>query len=75
MKKLVHNLRSQPHEIKMYILYALTFSAAIILFILWVYSFGGSPVEPTLSEAVESDLEPFGVLKANLVDGYNSFSN
>lgn len=75
MKKLVNNLKNQSHEIKVYILYALTFASGIVLFILWIYSFGGSPEKPTLAESVEKDIEPFGVLKANLVDGYNNLDN
>jgi hypothetical protein len=75
MKKLIHNLRQQPHEIRIYILYGLTLAAGIILFILWIYSFGGSTTEPTLTEGLKNDVAPFGALKSNFIDGYNSLTN
>jgi hypothetical protein len=74
MKKIIHNLRQQPHEIRIYILYGLTLLAGAILFTLWIYSFGASTEEPSFREGLKNDVAPFGALKSNLIDGYNSLN-
>lgn len=53
-------------------MHILTLVAAIIMIILWTYSLGKSLSNPDIEVKVKQDLQPFSVLKDNLVGGYNS---
>jgi len=74
MKKIIHNLRRQPEEVRRHVLHILIFVVAIIMVILWVFSLGKSLSNPDTKVKIKQDLEPFSVLKDNLVDGYKSTS-
>lgn len=71
MRKLVHKLRQQPEEVRVYLLYGLTAGVAVILFVLWVYSFGGSTEEPVVTENQNGQYAPVDTLKGSLIEGYN----
>ncbi|PIP69150.1 hypothetical protein CO033_01150 [Candidatus Nomurabacteria bacterium CG_4_9_14_0_2_um_filter_32_10] len=75
MKKIIHNLRRQPEEVRRHVLHILIFVVAIIMVILWVFSLGKSLSNPDTKVKIKQDLEPFSVLKDNLVDGYKSTSD
>lgn len=74
IKKGVHHLRKQPEETKTHILHVLTIVAAVIMIILWSWSLGSSFTSPETKVNIKHDLQPFSVLKDNLVDGYKSIS-
>ncbi len=73
MKKIIHTLRKQPDDVKHHILHVATAICAVILVALWVYSLG---LKNDNAEVVrdEENLKPLTILKANLVDGYQSIS-
>lgn len=75
MKKIIHNLRQQPEEVRRHILHILIFLAIIIMIILWVFSLGKNLSNPDTQIKIKQDLKPFSVLKDNLVDGYKSTSD
>ena len=74
MKKIIHNLRRQPEEIRRHILHVSTVVFAIILVLLWIYSLGTNLTNPDTVAKVGNDLKPLSVLKDNLVGGYKSIS-
>ncbi len=74
MRKLIHRLRSQPEETRTYVLHLLTIIAGVILFSLWVFSFGSNISNPETQANLKNDLQPLSTLKSNLVDGYNTIS-
>ena len=73
--KIVHKLRSKPDEEKKRLLHIFTFVGAVILIILWSWSFGTSISNPDTKVKIKQDLKPFSVLKDNMVEGYSSVSN
>jgi len=74
MKKLIHHLRRQPEEHRRSILHILTIAFAVILFVLWTWSFGTSLASPETEKNLKQELKPFSVLKDNIIDGYKSIS-
>lgn len=74
MKKIIHHIRKQPEEVKRQILHILTFAAAVVLVLLWIYSLGTNLTSPETQSKMERDLKPFSALKDNIIDGYNSIS-
>jgi len=74
MRKILHNLRKQPEDTRVYVLYVATIVAGVILFSLWVYSFGADLSKPETQANLKKDFQPFSALKANLVDGYKSIT-
>ena len=74
MRKIIHNLRKQPEEHRRSILHLLTIVFAIVLFVLWTWSFGTSLAGPETGTKLKEDLEPFSVLKDNIIDGYKNIS-
>jgi len=74
MKKIIHHLRRQPEEVRTHILHILTVSASVILVLLWIYSLGTTISNPQTVTETKQDLQPFSVLKDNLVGGYQSMS-
>lgn len=74
MKKIIHRLRNQPEEVRTHMLNVLTAGSAVVLGLLWVYSLGTNLANPDTSSNIKKDLQPFSVLKDNLVGGYQSFS-
>ncbi len=75
MKKIIHNLREQPEEVRRHILHILIFFAVIIMIILWIFSLGKNLSNPDTQIKIKQDLQPFSILKDNLVDGYQSTSD
>ena len=74
MKKIIHHLRRQSEETRIYILHLLTIIAGVILFALWAYSFGVDLSSPETQANLKNDVQPFSALKDNLVEGYNNIS-
>ncbi|MES3032092.1 MAG: hypothetical protein V4699_02510 [Patescibacteria group bacterium] len=74
MRKIIHNLRNQPEQVKMHILHVATIVAGIILILLWIYSLGTNLSNPNTQAKVSNDLKPFSVLKDNIISGYQSIS-
>ena len=72
MRKIIHKLRRQPEEVRRYILHILIFAVAIIMIILWVFSLSKNISSPSTQIKIKQDLQPFSVLKDNIVDGYNN---
>ena len=74
MKKIIHKLRQQPEDVRRSISHILTIMFAIILVILWTYSLSKNLSNPDTQIKAKNDLQPFSVLKDNLVGGYKSIS-
>ena len=74
MRKMIHKLRQQPEEHRRGILHVLTIIFALVLFVLWTWSFGTSLAGPETGTELKEDLKPFSVLKDNIIDGYKSIS-
>lgn len=72
MKKLIHHLRKQPEEVRRHILHIITFALAVVFLLLWVYSLGRNLTNPETQIKMKQDLQPFSVLKDNLVGGSKS---
>ncbi|MFA4975689.1 MAG: hypothetical protein WC839_03785 [Candidatus Paceibacterota bacterium] len=72
MKKIIHNLREQPEEVRRHVLHILIFAVIVIMVILWVFSLGKDLSNSDTKEKVKQDLQPFSVLKDNIVNGYKS---
>jgi len=70
----VHKLRSRPEEERRHILHILIFIIGIIMIVLWTFSLGKSISNPDSKIKMKQDLQPFSVLKDNLVGGYKSVS-
>ncbi len=75
MRKLIHHLRKQSEEVRRHILHILIILAAVIMIILWIFSLEKSLTNPDTQVKIKQDLEPFSVLKDNIVDGYKSTSD
>ena len=74
MKRIIHNLRNQPEEVRRHILHISTAVAGIVLILFWIYSLGTNLSSKDTGAKVSNDLKPFSALKANLIDGYKSIS-
>ena len=74
MKKIIHHLRNKPEHVRRQILHIATIAGAIIMIILWSYSLGTSLNNPDTQVKLKNDLQPFSILKDNIVGGYNSIS-
>jgi predicted anti-sigma-YlaC factor YlaD len=74
MKKIIHKLRQQPEDVRRSISHILTIMFAVVLIILWTYSLSKNLSNPDVQVRAKNDLQPFSVLKDNLVGGYNSIS-
>ncbi|MFA5936889.1 MAG: hypothetical protein WC822_03355 [Candidatus Paceibacterota bacterium] len=70
MKKIIHKLRQQPEETRRHILHIITFFFAVIMIMLWIVSLGKNLSSEDTKIKMKQDLQPFSVLKDNLVDGY-----
>ncbi|MFA5931767.1 MAG: hypothetical protein WC793_00075 [Candidatus Paceibacterota bacterium] len=75
MKRLIHNIRKQPEEIRRHILNVLILIFAIILFLLWIYSLGATLNDTDTQIKMNQDLKPFSALKDNIVGGFNSIKD
>lgn len=74
MKKIIHNLRKQSEETRRHILHILIFFLGVIMILLWVSSLGKSLASPDTQIKIKNDLQPFSVLKDNIIEGYKSTS-
>jgi len=74
MKKIIHHIRRQPEHVRRHILHVSTIIIAVVLLLVWIYSLGASLTNPDTQIKVNNDLQPFSVLKDNLVGGYKSIS-
>jgi len=72
MKKIIHRLRKQPEEIRRHVLHVSILGISIIMVMLWVLSLGNNLTNPDTKEKIKEDLQPFSVLKDNLIEGYKS---
>jgi hypothetical protein len=72
MRKIIHHLRRQPEEVRRHLLHIFIFIAAAIMILLWIFSLGKSLANPDTQVKIKNDLQPFSVLKDNLVEGYKS---
>jgi hypothetical protein len=70
VRKIVHHLRSKPEEERRHILHLFMIFAIGIMLVLWVLSLGRTFNDPDLKIKVKEDLQPFSVLKSNLIDGF-----
>jgi|GEM_PF-641640 len=73
MRKIINHLRKQPEEVRTHVLHVSTIALGSVLVLLWVYSLG-SGFSATAKQASTGEYDPFSVLKANVIDGYNSIS-
>ena len=75
MRKIIHHLRSQPEEIRRHLLHVLMLVAAVIMAILWVFSLSKSISNPDTQVKMKQDLQPFSILKDNIVGGSANTAN
>ncbi|MCX6757585.1 MAG: hypothetical protein NTZ44_01755 [Candidatus Nomurabacteria bacterium] len=73
--KTVHKLRQQPKEVREQILSITIIACTIILVLVWARSLGQRLGKEETTISVKKSLQPFSVLKDNMVDGYKSISN
>lgn len=73
MRKIIHNLRKQPEEVRTHVLHVSTMVAGSILVLLWVYSLGAG-FSDAPQQAKSGEYDPFSVLRANVLDGYTNLS-
>ena len=74
MRKIIHKLRKHSEEDRRHILHIAIVIIGIIMILLWTYSLGRSIANPDTKIKMKQDLQPFSVLKDNLVGGYKSVS-
>lgn len=75
MKKIIHNLRQQPEEVRRNILHLVMIVCGTVLVFLWFYSLGNTITNEDKQDMAKEDLKPFSALKDNIVGGYNSMSD
>jgi hypothetical protein len=63
MRKIIHNLRQKPEEVRRHVLHVVTIVFGVIFLLLWIYSLG-TKIADTKDKA-SIDLSPLNVLKAN----------
>ena len=74
MRKIIHHLRRQPEDTRVQILHILTLISGVALFALWVYSLGNGLTNEETKASVVETVQPFSILRDNLIDGYESFA-
>lgn len=74
MRKIINNLKEQPEHVRHHVAGFVTILFGIILVALWVWSLGLRGEPDVAKEEEKESLKPISVLKANLVDGYESIS-
>lgn len=72
IRKIVRHLRNKPEEERRHILNLFMFFVIVFMFILWIFSLGQTLGNPESKVKIKKDLQPFSVLKSNLIDGFNS---
>ncbi len=66
MRRIIHNIRRQPEQIKRHILHVSVIVAGVLLFSIWVHSLGGSFDSKVAENDLQKNVEPLSVLKNNL---------
>ena len=74
MKKIIHNLRQQPEQVRRHILHIATMVLGVIFFLLWIYTLGTNLGSDETQAEIKNDLKPLTTLKENIVDGYNNIN-
>ncbi|MBP9711949.1 MAG: hypothetical protein KBD55_02875 [Candidatus Pacebacteria bacterium] len=64
MKKIIHNLRQQPEEVRRHVLHVFVAIVGLIFLLFWVYSLGYR-INDT-KEKASKEVSPLNVLKANI---------
>lgn len=72
MRKIIHKLRNRPEEERRHILHIVTFVLGLFMILLWTFSLGKDISSKETKVKIKQDLQPFSVLKDNLVGGYKS---
>lgn len=72
MRKIIHKLRNRPEAERRHILHIVTFVLGLFMILLWTFSLGKSITNKETKVKIKQDLQPFSVLKDNLVGGYKS---
>lgn len=72
MKRIIHHLRNKPEHVRKDILHIATIVCVIIMIILWSFSLGINLNNPDTKVKINNDLQPFSILKNNIVGGNNS---
>lgn len=72
MRKLIHKLRNRSEEERRHILHIVTFVLGLFMILLWTFSLGKNITNKETKVKIKQDLQPFSVLKDNLVGGYKS---
>ncbi|MBP9715361.1 MAG: hypothetical protein KBD52_02635 [Candidatus Pacebacteria bacterium] len=72
IRKVVRHLRSKSEEERRHILNLFMFFIIVFMFVLWIFSLGQTLSDPEAKVKIKKDLQPFSILKSNLVDGFNS---
>jgi len=75
MKKIINNLKKQPEEVRRHILHILILVIIIVMVLLWVLSLRINFSNPDTKVKIKQDLQPFSVLKDNIINGFNSTKN
>ncbi len=75
MRKIIHHLRKQPEHVRVHVLHISIAVLAAIMIMLWIFSLGRTLTNPETKEKIKQDLQPFSVLKDNIVGGYNAMGN
>jgi len=66
MKKIIHNLKKQPENVRRQVLHLVVFIFGILLILLWTFSLGRDFSNEKTKEEMEQDLQPFTLLKESL---------
>ncbi len=74
MKRIIHHLRRQPEHIRTHILNVAMLIVFVAMISLWIYSLGTRIGDTDNQIKVQQDLQPFSVLKDNMVGGFNSIT-
>ena len=72
IRNFIHRLRNRSEEERRHLLHIFTFVFAIIIVVLWIFSLSKSLTTEETKIKVKNDLEPFSILKDNLVESYES---
>lgn len=73
MRKIIHNLRQQPEQVRHHVVHVTIAVAGVVLVAFWLLSFGGTFRNTEVMQAEFSDgLKPFAALSDSLADGYQS---
>lgn len=72
LRNFIHRLRNRSEEERRHLLHIFTFIFGIIVVVLWILSLSKSLTTEETKIKVKNDLEPFSILKDNLVESYES---